>query len=272
MSTLDILNKLTPSNPNEYKTIIINPEKQVYAGKTSKHLPFMLVKHISDKPSKNFRHFRIENNIKFQANEADKPDIYTLIECVTDSELIQQCFVDVLLVIMEGTNMSESLEIITELFKGLDQPNAQETQGVFGELFYIEQSKSSEVVGLWCTNPKAPFDFESPEIKLDIKTTQTEIIEVSGRQARECTEIVVYQVEKGKGQTVSQLYQQICKWVTNTAKIKATIISKLGPEWEKNTDTYRITNETHLDPKQLQIPILSKCIIQERYSIDIRSL
>jgi hypothetical protein len=105
--------------------------------------------------------------------------IYTIVELKTDSVEITSYFLDIIYLMI--TRLPSVLSIkqlrleiskISNLFTRLMQPPIKTIQGLWAELFIIEQSRDPEyLINSWHINTNDKFDFNDGIDKLEVKST-----------------------------------------------------------------------------------------------------
>ena len=107
---------------------------------------------------------------------------FTIITLRSGNERLQQMFVDVFLMMLnmlpkKPANMMIALKVesLLTIFSKLKRPPVHKLQGLWAELFLIEQSKAPVVVAkAWHSQPESKYDFTMGRDKVEVKSTSGE--------------------------------------------------------------------------------------------------
>lgn len=110
------------------------------------------------------------------------PHHYTIITLHSLDELLQEEFLDLILMIVSrisGTpskrEISIEVENLISIFSALTCPPRKKIQGLWGELLVIEQSFLPEtLINAWHSELSAKYDFTMGRDKIEVKTTSSE--------------------------------------------------------------------------------------------------
>jgi hypothetical protein len=104
-----------------------------------------------------------------------------VVECLSDVPELQSYFLSTAGSALESLGdvvspdeLVTAVDALVSLFQKLSRPPRRHAQGLFGELFVIEQSRdAAALVQSWHTDPMERFDFAIGVVRLEVKTTAT---------------------------------------------------------------------------------------------------
>lgn len=174
------------SGEESYKVITL-PELQHKLGKSDEGYPkfFICVNESTSQVKNIVREFlTVEYNqvCRVESEEGQIKNTYAIITLRSLEWTLQSSFLDIVLLMlnnMQSLPSSKELAVEVEnlitIFSAIENPPVKKMQGLWGELFVIEQSKYPEVlVNAWHSSPNAKFDFTLGRDKIEVKTTSSE--------------------------------------------------------------------------------------------------
>lgn len=207
---------------------------------------------------------------------------YTVISLKTNQEDYIVYFLNVVSLVIEKIGdfpiqqeLLNEIEKIVELFRNLSLPPIKTIQGLWAELFVIEQSSNpAYLVKSWHKSPTDIFDFNDGIDRIEVKSTSrnNRIHRFSHNQltTNEKSNVVIasmYVQQSGQGKTVLDLKQAIdSKLVSVELRfLLAEIISKtLGSDFEKAGDyyfDYSLAHDSYRKYNSKDIPSINNNLI-----------
>jgi hypothetical protein len=191
---------------------------------------------------------RQEDNFEFK-------DKFTIIQLQSENEIIVDYFSNIILLVISRIGNSPDLEtfkrelnLLIELFGKLNSPSKKAIQGLWGELFVIEQSKDPNyLIKSWHVNTSDTFDFNDGIDKLEVKSTINSKREhlISNAQLFPSSNSIliicsILLQESGQGTTIFDLIKIIEERISNDlesiTKLHKVIFSTLGNDLEKSAE------------------------------------
>jgi hypothetical protein len=181
---------------------------------------------------------------------------YTIIELKNDNVDFQQYFIEVVSLIIETlpqrpTHLALKLEIqkLIALFSRFNKPPRKQIQGLWAELFVIEQAKYPEyLIQSWHISPDDKFDFNDGQDKIEVKSTaqgrrihEFSIEQLSPNKHSSLLIASVFVVNTGIGKNLFDLVKSICTKVTNPTlmfRLNDIIGQTVGQDFEKISSLY----------------------------------
>lgn len=226
--------------------------------------PMFFIECSSTKPALdvNLELISVNFNCKCQLFEDDQQDAktfentYTIIQLKSDSIDFQQYFVEVVALALGTlpelpTHSQLKIEIqkLIDLFSRFNKPPKKTVQGLWAELFIIEQAKYPEyLIRAWHSSPEDKFDFNDGQDKIEVKSTSQSrrIHSFSAEQLnpnRNAGLIIasMFVINTGIGKSVFDLINMICLKVTNPAlqyRLKEIVGQTVGNDFEKISCIY----------------------------------
>lgn len=156
-------------------------------GKSSEGFPmfFVCVKDsttMSPDIVREFLSVRYHQFCRIETEEGVIEKSYAIITLTSQEWALQASFLDIMLLTIQNMRSTPTrkelavrVENLITIFSALVNPPVKKMQGLWGELFVIEQSRYPEaLIGAWHSSPKAKFDFTSGCYKIEVKTTSGE--------------------------------------------------------------------------------------------------
>ncbi len=187
-------------------------------------------------------------------NESQEIDGYTIISMSASNIDYQKYFIDVVCILLRELpdnvtvkTLKTELMKIANLFSNLSKPSKKTLQGLWAELFIIEQAKNPEYLLMsWHTSPNDKFDFNDGKDKIEVKSTRNarRVHKFSFEQLHPNTNsnlliASVFVIETGHGKTIFDLKDSICKKVPNLElqyRLNEVIVQTLGSDFDKVND------------------------------------
>lgn len=155
-----------------------------------------------------------------QLKENGKPlqkGIYTILSLKTDNIDLEQYFLDVVCILLQQlpknptpTQLKIEIQKLVELFSRFTRPARNTVQGLWAELFIIEQTPDPEyLLKAWHITPEDKFDFNDGRDKIEVKSTsQTrrihnfEIEQLNPNQQSGLLIASIFTVQTGTGKNI----------------------------------------------------------------------
>lgn len=187
-------------------------------------------------------------------DEIREMDSYTIISMSASNIDYQKYFIDVVCILLHELSGNVTIKVlktelmkIANLFSNLNKPSKKTLQGLWAELFIIEQAKNPEYLLMsWHTLPNDKFDFNDGKDKIEVKSTKTvrRVHKFSLEQLHpniNSNLIIasVFVIETGHGKTIFDLKDSICKKVSNFElqyRLNEVIVQTLGCDFDKVND------------------------------------
>ena len=131
-------------------------------------------------PDHDLEHIRISPNEEFNIRESQGLRVETVAVIATKSRdgWLVETFLELVAMLFDSGVSSDPdsvrklIQDLVSLFRALTQPNQKSTQGLWGELFLINQSTDVELaVSSWHATPNDRYDFASGHERVEVKTT-----------------------------------------------------------------------------------------------------
>lgn len=191
-------------------------------------------------------------------SESDKQsdNIYTIISLKTENIDFQQYFLEVVCIVLEQLPENPShkqikteIQKLIELFSRFNRPPRKTIQGLWAELFVIEQAKYPEyLIQSWHSSPEDKFDFNDGQDKIEVKSTSAarrihsfalEQLNPNRNSNLLIASVFVVQTERGKN--IFDLIDSICRRVQNLQlqfRLNEILSQTLGSDFDKVFDVY----------------------------------
>ena len=134
----------------------------------------------SQGPDHDLEHIRISPNEEFNIRESQGLRVETVAVISTKSRdgWLVETFLELVAMLFDSgvssdpESVSKLIQDLVSLFRALTQPNQKSTQGLWGELFLINQATDVELaVSAWHTTPNDRYDFALSHERVEVKTT-----------------------------------------------------------------------------------------------------
>lgn len=197
------------------------------------------------------RSCRLLENKEIQAENT-----YAIISLKTDNIDFQQYFLEVVCIILEQIPNNPShkqikieFQKLIELFSSFNRLPRKTVQGLWAELFIIEQAKYPEyLIQSWHSSPEDKFDFNDGTDKIEVKSTSQvrrvhsfSLEQLNPNKNSNLLIASVFVIQTGRGKNIFDLKKSICKRVTNLQwqfRLNEIISQTLGSDFDKIFDVY----------------------------------
>lgn len=212
-------------------------------------------------------------------NEVKEIEGYTIISMNDNNVDYQRYFIDIICILLYEIRLSEvtvkmlqiELMKIVDLFSSLSKPPKKTLQGLWAELFVIEQAKRPEyLLKSWHTSPNDRFDFNDGRDKIEVKSTKGEkrvhkfsFDQLNPNINSSLLIASVFVIETGQGKTIFDLRDSICKKISSLElqyRLNEILIQTLGRDFEKVNDIsfdYQLAIDTLKFYNFQDIPIIA---------------
>lgn len=181
-------------------------------------------------------------------------DGYSIVSLATNNVDYQKYFIDVVCILLHKLPDNVTVQIlkmelmkIADLFSNLSRPSKKTLQGLWAELFIIEQAKNPEyLLQSWHTSPNDRFDFNDGKDKLEVKSTSTarrihkfSLEQLNPNINSKLIIASVFVIETGHGKTIFDLKDSICKKIVDIGlqyRLNEVIVQTLGRDFDKVND------------------------------------
>lgn len=177
------------SSPNSFSAKAIKEFENHRIAKNFNNNPSLLI-FISENnqdffiTSQNLFNIKVTHNVKCEI-ETDKKlsqDNFSVVSYIGQNDDVKDVFLKTCQVLIKslGQNPSnkkikQTVDKFIELFKAIKEPPRKSIQGLWSELFLIEQSDFPEKVILgWHSTPEEKFDFSFDKLRIEVKSSSTE--------------------------------------------------------------------------------------------------
>src|SRR5690554_2617754 len=134
--------------------------------------------------NQNLFNIRVTHNVKCEI-ETDKKvsqNNFSVVSYIGQNDDVKDVFLKTCQVLIKslGQNPSnkkikQTVDKFIELFKAIKEPPRKSIQGLWSELFFIEQSDFPEKIILgWHSIPEEKFDFSFDKLRIEVKSSATE--------------------------------------------------------------------------------------------------
>jgi hypothetical protein len=183
-------------------------------------------------------------------------NIYTIISLKTENIDFQQYFLEVVCIVLEHLpenpshqQLKTEIRKLIDLFSRFNRPPRKTIQGLWAELFIIEQSKQPEyLVQSWHFSSKDKFDFNDGQVKIEVKSTETprrihhfSLEQLNPNKNSNLLIASVFVIQTGQGKNIFDLINSICKRVQDLQlqfRLNEIVFQTLGNDLDKAFDTY----------------------------------
>lgn len=177
------------TSPNSFSAKAIKGFDNHRVAKNSNNNPSLLI-FISESnqdffvANQNLFNIKVTHNVKCEI-ETDKKvsqNNFSVVSYIGQNEDVKDVFLKTCQVLIKSLGQSPSnkkikqtVDKFIELFKAIKEPPRKAIQGLWSELFFIEQSNFPEKVILgWHSIPEEKFDFSFDKLRIEVKSSATE--------------------------------------------------------------------------------------------------
>ncbi|MDR2926796.1 MAG: PD-(D/E)XK motif protein [Cytophagaceae bacterium] len=183
-------------------------------------------------------------------------NIYTIISLKTESVDFQQYFLEVVCIVLEQLPASPThrqlkteIQKLIDLFSRFSRPPRKTIQGLWAELFVIEQAKYPEyLIQSWHSSPDDKFDFNDGQDKIEVKSTSAArrvhsftLEQLNPNRNSNLLIASLFVIQTGQGKNIFDLIDSICKRVQNLQlqfRLNEILSQTLGSDLDKVFDAY----------------------------------
>lgn len=180
--------------------------------------------------------------------------IYTIISLKTDNIDFQQYFLEVVCIILEQLpeapshkQLKTEIQKLIELFSRFTRPPRKTIQGLWAEMFIIEQSKYPEyLIQSWHASPEDRFDFNDGQDKMEVKSTSQirrihsfSLEQLHPNRNSNLLIASVFVIQTGGGKNIFDLKNSICQRIRNLQlqfRLNEILSQTLGNDFDKVFD------------------------------------
>ncbi|AOP36364.1 hypothetical protein A0128_20310 [Leptospira tipperaryensis] len=236
-------------------------------GKDKEGLPYFLISIDIKKSSRSLLPISLQNLSVvhdvyckiFEKNEFE--DYFTIIKCTSLDQLLHQYFFEIILsllrVIKEQPSEEEInlfIRKIVDLFICIDEEPKKSVQGLWAELFLINESLDKRLlISSWHEIPSNIFDFQNSSTNLEVKSTLSNFRRHSFNYEqlkpdpfRQSFVISILMKENSRGTNIRELIEAIRKSLKGDSnsiiKVDQIIYSSVGKNWQ-HIDSFKFDIE-----------------------------
>jgi hypothetical protein len=198
----------------------------------------------------------LNRTCRLSENNSQSDNIYTVILLKTENIDFQQYFIEVVCIVLEQLpenpshkQLKAEIQKLIELFSRFNRPPRKTIQGLWAELFIIEQAKYPEyLIQSWHSSPDDKFDFNDGQDKIEVKSTSTarrvhsfSLEQLNPNRNSNLLIASVFVVQTGSGKNIFDLMDSICKRVQNLQlqfRLNEILSQTLGSDFNKVFDVY----------------------------------
>jgi hypothetical protein len=199
----------------------------------------------------------------FEDNSEQINEIFTIIFLKTENTDTQRYFIDVVSIIIEQlpeypshTQLKSEIRKLVDLFSNFNKVPLKTIQGLWGELFLIEQAKNPEyLIQSWHANSRDKFDFNDGKDKIEVKSTSQvrrkhtfSLEQLNPNQNSNLLIASLFVVQTGNGKSIFDLKDTIYQKVQNLQlqfHLNEILSQILGSEFDKVFDVYFDYQQAH---------------------------
>jgi hypothetical protein len=189
-------------------------------------------------------------------SEKQTDNIYTIVSLKTENIDFQQYFLEVVCIVLEQLpdcpshkQLKTEIQKLIELFSRFNRPPRKTIQGLWAELFIIEQAKYPEyLIQSWHASPDDKFDFNDGQDKIEVKSTSSvrrihsfALEQLNPNRNSNLLIASVFVIQTGRGKNIFDLKDSICKRVQNLQlqfRLNEILSQTLGSDFDKVFDVY----------------------------------
>ncbi len=260
-------------------------------------------KRIKDLSLKNFRlkYLQLEQNIecKIYENDSTKLQTFTVVTFRCIDRNLQEYFLRIseTLVKTIGQNPTQqqvidSLKKFVEVFKTLNDSPANTVNGLWAELFLIDNSNNPKtLINYWHNSPEEKFDFNAGTEKIEVKSSSNferkHIFSAEQLNAPSGTQVLIASLflkQHNSGSNIQQLIESISGKIDYdfeiTDKLHSIVFKTLGSSIEHSIGVkfdYEIARQSlqfyrHQDIDKIEEIHISNNVSEVKYKSDLTSI
>jgi len=207
-------------------------------------------------PDHDLEHIRVSPRKSFKIIDLAGPreETVAVIETKSRDGWLVETFLELICMLFDsGVNSDPNavrrlIQDLVSLFRALTQPNRKPTQGLWGELFLIDQANDVELaVSSWHTTPNDRYDFARGHERIEVKTTtgprihmfsHAQLVPVAGLRVSVASLVLN---RTGDGQSCADLVVRVLPRLSNESSRRSfvdQVVRTLGEGWN-NQDSFR---------------------------------
>lgn len=189
-------------------------------------------------------------------NSRQTTNVFTIIFLKTENIDTQNYFLDVVNIIIEQLpeypshkQLKSEIQKLIDLFSNFNKSPLKTVQGLWGELFIIEQAKYPEyLIQSWHASPNDKFDFNDGKDKIEVKSTsqvrRTHTFSLEQLNPNQNSKLLIaslFVVQTGHGKSIFDLKDSISQRVQDLQlqfHLNEILSQTLGSEFDKVFDVY----------------------------------
>jgi hypothetical protein len=189
-------------------------------------------------------------------NNKQTENIYTIVSLKTENNDFQRYFIEVVCIVLEQLSdhpsqkqLKTEIQKLIDLFSRFNRPPCKTIQGLWAELFIIEQAKNPEyLLKSWHSSPEDKFDFNDGQDKIEVKSTSATrrihnfaLEQLNPNRNTNLLIASIFVVQTGQGKSIIDLINSICKRVEDLQlqfRLNEVVSQTLGCDFDKVFDVY----------------------------------
>lgn len=189
-------------------------------------------------------------------NNVQSENTYTIISLKTENRDFQKYFFDVVCIVLEQLpenpthkQLKKEIQKLIDLFSQFNRPPRKTIQGLWAELFIIEQANNPEyLIQSWHSSSEDKFDFNDGQDKIEVKSTtkvsrihRFSLEQLNPNKNSNLLIASLFVVQTGKGKNIFDLIDSICKRVQSIElqfRLNEIVSQTLGNDLDKVFDSY----------------------------------
>jgi len=190
------------------------------------------------------------------SNQEPCQDIYTIIYLKTENTDFQQYFLEVVCIVLEQlpeipthNQLKVEIDKLVKLFSRFTRPPRKTIQGLWAELFIIEQAKDPEyLLKSWHASSQDRFDFNDAQDKIEVKSTSSahrihrfSLEQLTPNSTSNLLIASVFVVQTGHGKNILDLKKSIIEKVNNLElqfRLNDILSQTIGSDFGNMFDLY----------------------------------
>lgn len=177
------------NNPNSFSAKVITGYENHRIAKDSNNNPSLLI-YISEHnqdfiiTNQNLYNIKVTHNVKCEIETGYNlyQGNFSVISYTGQNDEVKDVFLNTCQILIKALDQNPTnkkikqiVDKFIELFKAIKEPPKKSIQGLWSELFLIEQSKYPEKIILgWHSIPEEKFDFSFDKLRIEVKSSSTE--------------------------------------------------------------------------------------------------
>ena len=295
----------TPKHGNLLAAIPIPDYPQFRIAVDHEENPVLLLSGLNNKTVKlknhRLKYLQVEQNKECRVTEGDKSTFqaFTLITFLSNDKELQEYYFQITETLIKSlkddptpSRIVEALNRFIEIFRALTDTPTKTIQGLWTELFLIENSNDPEILlSFWHNSPEEKFDFDAGEEKIEVKSTSglERIHEFSSEQLNpplgtQALIASLFTRQTNSGKSIQDLMQNVASRIeddTRLAEKMNIVVSKtLGNSLEQSIKIkfdYEVSKSSlrfykHQDISKVEKVYIPTEVSGVRYKSDLSSI